>query len=299
LLWLTEHPLFRAVPWWSAFLVLTIVGERLDLSRLVPIPRAAGLAIRVTVLVYVAGIMMTLVAMDLGIRLAGFATVALALWLLRYDVARRTVRQQGVSRFIAVCILSGAIWLAASGVLALTFGDVRAGLHYDALLHTLYLGFVFALIFGHAPIILPAVTGLSLAFRSAFYAHLALLHGSVLMRLVADLEGSVTLRRWSGLVSAVALGLFLFNTAWGVWSGRRQQRPSGEVATATPVFLGDGTAHAASSARHGFLLRLRRWGRPEWIGQPGQAVDHERLNREQHNGDHQHGELPQVGQQSQ
>jgi hypothetical protein len=239
LLWLTEQPLFRAVPWWSAFLVLTIVGERLDLSRLGRVPRAAGLMLRAAVLVYVAGVVMTLVAIDPGIRLAGLATVALALWLLRYDVARRTVRQPGAPRFVAVCILSGAVWLAVSGVLAMAFGDVRAGMRYDALLHTLFLGFVFALIFGHALIILPAVTGLSLGFHAAFYAHLGLLHASVLLRLVADLAGDLTLRRWSGLVSAVALTIFLINTAWGVWSGRRQaRRLADDAAVATPALSG-------------------------------------------------------------
>ena len=34
LLWLAEFPLLRAVPWWVAFLVLMIAGERLELTRL-------------------------------------------------------------------------------------------------------------------------------------------------------------------------------------------------------------------------------------------------------------------------
>jgi len=36
LVWLREHPLVEVVPWWIAFLVLTIAGERLELSRLLP-----------------------------------------------------------------------------------------------------------------------------------------------------------------------------------------------------------------------------------------------------------------------
>jgi hypothetical protein len=226
LLWLDARPLYRAVPWWGAFLVLTIVGERLDMSRLVRVPTAGSWAFRIAVALYLGGIALTLVAADAGARLSGIGMVALALWLLRYDVARQTVRRPGVSRFIAVCLLSGAGWLAVSGVLALAFGDVRAGLRYDALLHTLFLGFVFALIFGHAPIILPAVTGLPLDFRPAVYVHLALLHGSVLLRLITDLSEALTLRRWAGLLNAVALLIFLVNTAWGVRAGRKHERAS-------------------------------------------------------------------------
>jgi hypothetical protein len=98
--------------------------------------------------------------------------LALALWLLRYDIARYTVRKTGLTRFIAVCLLSGYIWLGLSGLLALRFGGVTAGFQYDALLHTLFVGFVISMIFGHAPIIFPAVLGkpaVSPTFTVTFY----------------------------------------------------------------------------------------------------------------------------------
>ncbi len=33
ILWRADWPVNRVIPWWIAFLALTIVGERLDLSR--------------------------------------------------------------------------------------------------------------------------------------------------------------------------------------------------------------------------------------------------------------------------
>lgn len=42
-----------------------------------------------------------------------------------------------------------------SGALALMAGQQVAGPLYDAMLHTFFLGFVFGMIFGHAPIIFP------------------------------------------------------------------------------------------------------------------------------------------------
>ena len=61
------------------------------------------------------------------------------------------------------------------------------------------------MIFGHAPIILPAVTGLRVRYSAAVYGPLALLHLSVLLRVTADLFERVELRAISGPVTIVAL----------------------------------------------------------------------------------------------
>ena len=62
-----------------------------------------------------------------------------------------------------------------------------AGPTYDAMLHTIFLGFVFSMIFAHAPIILPTITGLALPFQNIFYLHAALLHLSLMLRVAGDL----------------------------------------------------------------------------------------------------------------
>ncbi|MCL5677413.1 MAG: hypothetical protein M1602_06075 [Firmicutes bacterium] len=154
---------------------------------------------------------------DLGIRVAGVGLAGLGLWMLQYDVARRTVRQRGLPRFIAVALLVGYGWLAVAGVQALTFGGVVAGVRYDAILHAIFLGFVVSMIFAHAPVIFPAVLGVTMPYRPAFYGHLALLHLSLLLRIAGDLAGSVTWRQWGGMLNVIALLLFLGNSAWALW----------------------------------------------------------------------------------
>ena len=43
-LWLAGRPIYAVVPWWVGFLVLTIAGERLELSRVLrPSRRVIGL----------------------------------------------------------------------------------------------------------------------------------------------------------------------------------------------------------------------------------------------------------------
>jgi hypothetical protein len=213
-LWLAGRPIYRVVLWWAGFLVLTIVGERLELSRLLRLSRASRAGFLLATGLFVAGVILTEGDLNLGTRLAGAGMLALTVWLLRYDVARRTVRQTGLPRFIGVCLLSGYVWLGVSGLLALRFGGMVAGPRYDATLHALFLGFVFAMIFGHAPIIFPAVLGAPIAFRPAFYAHLALLHLSLVLRVIGDLVPWSPGREWGGLLNVGGILLFLANTVY-------------------------------------------------------------------------------------
>ena len=219
-LWLLGWPLHQVAFWWAGFLVLTIAGERLELSRLVRVSAASRTVFVAAVGILLLGLVLTAVAFEAGVRVVGAGLCGLTAWLLRQDVARRTVRQPGLTRFIALCLLSGYGWLGVTGLLAVLAGGVAAGPHYDAMLHALFLGFVFAMIFGHAPIILPAVLGVSVAFRRAFYAHLVLLHLTLALRIAGDLASWPPGRRWGGLFNILALLLFFANTAGGVLTAR-------------------------------------------------------------------------------
>lgn len=219
LLWLAGWSPYRFVLWWGAFLVLTIAGERLELGRMVQLSRFSQVAFAVAISVYLIGLVTLLPAWDLGVRIAGVGTIGLSLWLLRFDIARRTVRQAGLTRFIAVCLLSGYVWLLVSGVLSLVYGGVPVGPVYDAMLHAIFLGFVFAMIFGHAPIIFPAVLGVEIAYRSLLYLPLALLHASLLLRIGGEMAGFGWARLWGGLVNVIAVILYLLLIApiWKLW----------------------------------------------------------------------------------
>lgn len=237
LLWLMDWPtasgmVFAAAFWWMGFLVLTIAGERLELSRLTRPPKVAqglfglGLGLMGLGLLLTAGAFggpmrergWTAPLFDGGVRLMGGGMGALALWLWRFDIARYTVRQKGLTRFVALCLLSGYGWLGLGGLLGILLGGVMSGPDYDALLHAIFLGFVFAMVFGHAPIIFPALLGTPLPFRPAFYSHLLLLHLSLMVRLMGDLGDFLLARQWGGLLNAAAVLLFLLNTSGTILS---------------------------------------------------------------------------------
>ena len=218
LLWVLGWPVFLVVFWWAAFLVVTIAGERLELARLQQVTRRAQTAFLLFLGVLGAGLLLLGWWFDGAVRLFGAGLAALALWLGLNDIARRTVHQTGLTRFIAICLLSGYAWLGVSGLAAMVYGGVPVGPQYDAMLHAFFLGFVFAMIFAHAPIIFPAVLGARMTYRPVFYAHVLLLQATLLVRLVGDAAGWGAGRQIGGLLNAVTLVLFLANTVTALGS---------------------------------------------------------------------------------
>jgi len=151
--------------------------------------------------------------------LFGLSLVALALWLFAFDIARRTVRAEGLSRYMAVCLLGGYAWLAVGGVAwAATALGIPAR---DIALHALGLGFVASMIMGHAPVILPAVTRIKVQYGAAFYVPLAALHLSLALRLAA---GSFDFgwRLHGAVGNALALALFALTMAGAAIAWRRR-----------------------------------------------------------------------------
>ena len=73
---------------------------------------------------------------------------------------------------------------------------------YDAALHAVFVGFVFSMVFGHAPVIVPAVLRVRFPYHPVLYAPLALLHASLAVRVLV----SVPVGAWG---NAAAIALFV------------------------------------------------------------------------------------------
>ncbi|MEN8007310.1 MAG: hypothetical protein ABFS42_09870 [Candidatus Krumholzibacteriota bacterium] len=222
LLLLAGQSIPAAVPFWSVFLVATIAGERLELNRFLRPRRGSGAVFGLAVILLAASGIIALFDRSVADRVMGFSFFVLGAWLIMNDIARRTVRMSGVTRYTAICLLSGYVWLIVSGLSLLTSPGELAGSHYDVNLHTLYVGFVLTMIFGHAPIIVPALTGKVVDYRGHFFLPLILLHASLLMRVGANHAQWLTGRRWGGLLNEVALLLFLGVMVAAVRRGGRE-----------------------------------------------------------------------------
>ena len=177
-----------AVPWWIAFFALTIGGERLELSRYLRRPPWVRRAFAFLVF---AVFFSALVPQALGVAL-----MALAAWLVAFDLARVTIRQDRLPRYVAACLLAGYFWLGLGGAL------MALATAYDAALHAVFVGFVFSMVFGHAPVILPAVLRIRYPYHPVLYLPLAVLHASLAVRVFV----SAPLGAWG---NAAAIALFI------------------------------------------------------------------------------------------
>jgi hypothetical protein len=161
--------------------------------------------------------------------------LALTAWLVRHDVARRTINSSGLPRFAACCMLAGQAWLVVAGVIWLLAGATVGGATYDAVVHAVFLGFTISMIMAHASSILPAVTRVPLPYRSAMYAPWLLLQLSLVLRLWGgDALGSELARRIGGAGNAIALLLFLVVAVGSAVRGV-PAKPSRVTTASTPV----------------------------------------------------------------
>jgi len=208
-LWLADRPVATTVPFLAAFLILTIVGERLELSRIVRPGPVAKTVFAAAVVVFAVGLAIGPFSSVWGYRVAGAGLLVQALWLWRYDIARRTVRMAGLTRYMAVAFIAGYVWLAVAGAVWLSSDALRGFAAQDVGLHAIFLGFVFSMIFAHAPVILPAVTGVRLPYRAWLYAPLALLHVALVVRFAGAVTEDLGVWRAGGIGTEVAVVVFI------------------------------------------------------------------------------------------
>jgi len=227
--WLTGNVLLAVgansstvLPWWFAFLVVTIAAERLEMTRLMRRRPGAQLTLHLVLAALAWGAAVSALAPRIGGVLFGAALCGLAAWLLTFDIARRTVKADGLSRYMAICLLSGYVWLAIGGV---AWGATALGLPArDSALHALGLGFIVSMIMGHAPVILPAVARVKLLYGNFFYLPLAMLHLSLALRLGLGAT-NFHLRAQGALFNALAIALFAATAGAAALAWRHRHGP--------------------------------------------------------------------------
>jgi hypothetical protein len=207
-LWWYNVPVYSLVSWWMGFLVFVVAAERLELNRLAQFSR-------VQEMLFISGVLLALIGMSVnplgfsGVRLVGVGFIVLALWLIRNDMVRKMLFMGGERGYTGWCLFTGYFWLGFGGLLLVIYPSAHSGFLYDAYLHSIFLGFVFTMIFGHAFIIMPGVLDLDLTYHNGFYVPLILLEGTLVLRITGDLLFNNPLRQWGGLGNGFSIVLFL------------------------------------------------------------------------------------------
>lgn len=209
--------------WWIGFLFLTIIGERLELTKFLPLNRFKLMLLIISATIFVAGLFLPFHAGGKYVMAIGLMSAAI--WLLKYDMAGKSLKREGLSRFSGSALIAGYVWLLISG--ALFFKGEMFGYLYDAALHSFFIGFVFSMIFAHAPIIMPGVAGIVVKpYHPTLYIWLILLHLSLAIRIGANLALNADLRQWAGMLNGIIIIAFFINLiSVAAYNSRKSKSP--------------------------------------------------------------------------
>ncbi len=236
--------------WLIGYVVLLIAGERMELARLGRSNDHAEKAVLAAATALMIAIVLLLLFPGWGAPVLGLALLAMVVTLLRVDVARQMLRSTGLPRFSAACLLGGYVWLTvAGGILVLASNPLDGGA-YDAVVHSVMLGFTMSMIFAHAAVILPAVLRRPLPYHPIMYLPAALLHVGLAVRVIGgDLRDVRLVWQIGGVGNVVAVLLFVLIavvTAVTATLAARRRRLAAARAVPTATAASGGTATAAA-----------------------------------------------------
>ena len=199
-------------PWLAGFLILTIVGERLELASVGAPPRIAEQGLLLLAVGFALSAAATLLWPVAGTVALGTVTLGIVAWLVRFDVARRTLRLTGLPRYVAVNLTFGTAWLAVAGFVWLLWGPVGGGAGYDVVVHSVGVGFALSMVLAHAPIILPAVIRRPLPYHRVLYAATVGLQLALVVRVVGDVRAVTPLWQIGGAAGVAVILAFAVMT---------------------------------------------------------------------------------------
>ena len=248
LLWTGGVSIPDLFAWLVTFLVLTIAAERVVISRFSPsvlTPAGArryqrGIVVISALIVFACPL--TTIWSGRVLPVFGLALIALTVVAAWGDGARSDLRVRARAtvagsdtkslsdtasdadtasgsaitpsqRFTGVMVFISYLWLIVTGLLLVH--PTLSGLHYDALLHAVFLGFVMTMVVAHVPTYLPFLLEIRFRFNPGFWGVAVLLNVGLVVRIVADLAGSETGRTLGGLANIAAL---LSLVAVAVWA---------------------------------------------------------------------------------
>lgn len=200
----------HSILWWMAFLLLTIVGERLELSRFLPLSAFKRIAVVVFLIMFLVSCVLPFHIG--GQELTGTSLILVACWLLIFDMSRKSIKKPGIHQFAAITLICGYFWLVVTGVFYLF--NITGAVTYDALIHSFFLGFIFSMIFAHGPIILPGVLKLTVKpYHRMLYLWVFLFHFSLIIRIMGGMLPMLLWKQLGGILNSVAIVLFFVNLA--------------------------------------------------------------------------------------
>lgn len=216
-------------PSWMVFLVLTIVGERLELSRVSFRSSPVEGVIMAASVVSVAGGFLIPWFRETGYVVLGCAFLVLLVTMLASDIARRTFRLGGFTGFMGCAMLVAYFWGILGSSLWVILPHTYSNMHSAWSGFSLVcfdLGFVMSMVIAHAFLIVPAILRRPARWTRAMWVPLALLTAGVATGFAGALTGQLMVGKVSSAIEILALASLVLTVAgtYIVQNVRRTQR---------------------------------------------------------------------------
>lgn len=197
-----------ATPWWIGFILFTIIGERLELSKFLPTPKWAKNSLYGLLALFLIGIWIPF--HHHGNWLMGASAIFISFWLLHFDMAKIASKKAYQFKYIGIGLRVGYVWLTMNGIVLLFFE--KHVLYYDLYLHTFFLGFTCSMIWAHAPIILPMVLNIKESpYQPVIWPIWGFFQLTLLGRIICSIFGFHEMRKVFGVLNGWSI-ILIFGT---------------------------------------------------------------------------------------
>lgn len=200
-------------PWWMAYLVLTIVGERIELARVAFIAHNIEWLILFASIAFAVALPVCLINPSVGYPLLGVTLGSMLLLAITHDTARKTYKIKGVTGFMGTCMLVGYTWAILAAAIWIFSPSGFEGYWRDMAIHGLAIGFTMSMVAAHASMIIPSITRRPMKYHPVLWVGWAVMQIGLLLRLLGTTRGSTLLWQWGDGTSVVGMLLMMMTVA--------------------------------------------------------------------------------------
>ena len=192
-------------PTWLFFLILTIVGERVELARAVFSDVRLESGILGLSLLAVLMLPVQAMAPSVGYPLLGLSLGLLLLVMASHDVAKGTFRHGGLPGFMGTCMLSAYAWGLLAALIWMAAPLDSSTYWGDMALHALAVGFIMTMVIAHVCMIVPSVIRRPLPFHPLLWGAWALMQVGLLIRLLGAIRLYTPLWKAGNLLNVLGI----------------------------------------------------------------------------------------------
>ena len=225
-------------PTWLFFLILTIVGERVELARAVFSDVRLESGILGLSLLAVLMLPVQAMAPSVGYPLLGLSLGLLLLVMASHDVAKGTFRHGGLPGFMGTCMLSAYAWGLLAALIWMAAPLDSSSYWGDMALHALAVGFIMTMVIAHVCMIVPSVIRRPLPFHPLLWGAWALMQVGLLIRLLGAIRLYTPLWKAGNLLNVLGILSMMLTVVYLAARGKqvlaskryRRRQPEGSQA---------------------------------------------------------------------